>query len=259
MNEQQMQFFYEIFDPSMPRLGPGDERATLKALGQVRSATSRDKAVSHRSPLKALDLGCGNGGQTIQLARHTDWTILAVDNHQPYLDELLRRAEVAGVSGRIQTCLKDMASLDLGEASIDVIWSEGALYCMGFQEGLTACHRLLAAKGCLAVTELCWLTPQPAPECRDFFTAGYPPMTDIPANLAAMRACGFTILDHFVLPESAWWEPYYRPLEPRLAGLREKYSGDSMRIEVIESVQKEIDIYRKYRGAYGYLFAVMQR
>jgi cyclopropane fatty-acyl-phospholipid synthase-like methyltransferase len=193
------------------------------------------------------------------LASHTDWTILAVDNHQPYLDELSRRAEVAGVSGRIQTWLRDMAGPDLEEGSVDVIWSEGALFCMGFREGLAACHRLLAPKGCLAVTELCWLKPQPAQECHEFFTAAYPPMTDIPSNLAAMDACGFTILDHFVLPESAWWDRYLHPLEKRLVRLRAEYSGDPMRIEVIESIQKEIDICRKYPGDFGYLFAVMQR
>ncbi len=31
-----------------------------------------------------------------------------------------------------------------------------------------------------------------------------------------IRACDYEVLGHFTLPESAWWEPYYQPLEERL-------------------------------------------
>jgi SAM-dependent methyltransferase len=259
MNDEQMQFFYEIFDASMPRLGPGDDASTVWALGTVLSALRPRTAGQAPMALRTLDLGCGTGAQTLQLAKHLDGTILAVDNYQPYLDELQRRTQAEGVSSRIKTWLKDMGALGLEDGSFDVIWSEGALYCMGFQEGLAACRRLLAPGGCLAVTELCWLRPQPPAECHDFFTAGYPSMADVQTNLAAMGACGFTILDHFILPERAWWDLYYRPLEPRLQGLRERYAQDPGKLEVIELIQKEIDIYRKYSDYYGYVFYVMQR
>jgi SAM-dependent methyltransferase len=261
MNDEQMQFFYEIFDPSLPRLGPGDDASTAKALGEVLSAVHHREVSPNPTPaeLRILDLGCGTGAQTIQLAKHTDGTILAVDNHQPYLDELRRRAEAEGVSGRIKTWLRDMGALDLDEESFDVIWSEGALYCMGFREGLAACHRLLVPNGCLAVTELCWLKPSPPAECHEFFMAGYPPMADVEANLAAIRACGFTILDHFILPGLAWWDPYYGPLELRLQGFRERYAQDPQRLEVVELIQKEIDIRRRYADYYGYVFYVMRR
>jgi len=61
------------------------------------------------------------------------------------------------------------------------------------------------------------------------------------------------------LPESAWWDAYYHPLEERLELLREKYAATPEKVEVIESIQMEIEIYRKYSGYYGYVFYVMQR
>ena len=226
-SKEPMEFFYEIFDASLPRLGPGDEASTIKALNMLRSTGPRHEDKAAGRTTRILDLGCGNGGQTVALARHTEGSILAVDNHPPFLEELRRRAEAAGVSGRIQVLARDMRALEMGEDSFDLIWSEGALYIMGFREGLVACHSLLAPGGELAVSELCWLRSDPPADCRRFFSTVYPALADIEANLAAIRACDYEVLGHFTLPESAWWEHYYHPLEERLRSLRKRYAADA--------------------------------
>ena len=120
--QEQMEFFYKIFDASLPRLGPGDDASTTKALKKLYSTKPQRKGNSGSSKLKVLDIGCGNGPQTIQLAKHLDCEILAVDNHQPYLDELNRRAEAAGLSKQITTCLKDMSDLTQDDGLFDLIW-----------------------------------------------------------------------------------------------------------------------------------------
>jgi SAM-dependent methyltransferase len=259
MDPQQMQVFYEIFDASLPRLGPGDDASTRRALSTLLSAKTKGTDAPGTARLRVLDIGCGVGAQTIQLAKHTDGTILAVDNHQPFLDELQRRAESEGVSKQIEPCLRDMCALGMEEASLDLIWSEGSLYIMGFREGLAACHALLAPGGSLAVTELCWLRPDPPLECRQFFSSEYPAIADIDTNLAAIKTSGYEVIGHFTLPESAWLDPYYLPLEDRLPSFRERYKTDPDKLGVVESVQTEIDLYRKYSSFYGYVFYLMQR
>ena len=251
-------FFYEIFDPSLPRLNPGDEASTLRALNLLRSAGSAGEGQAALRFRRILDLGCGCGGQTLSLARHTQGPILALDNHQAYLDELRRRAEAAGLSGRIQTVRRDMRTLTAEDGPFDLIWSEGALFVIGFREGLTICHSLLTPGGGLAVSELCWLRPDAPADCRHFFSEGYPAMTDVEAALSAIRACGYELLGHFTLPESAWWTSYYHPVEERLHLLRQRHAGNAENLLMIESIQKEIDMYRQHSDYYGSVFFVMR-
>jgi len=262
------EFFYEIFDASLPRLGAGNEAATIRALTMLRAAPPRRAKKAVPRTTRILDLGCGNGGQTVTLARHTEGSILAMDNHQPYLDELQRRAEAAGVSGRIQVSLRDMRSLGKEDGPFDLIWSEGALFVIGFRKGLTACHSLLAPGGELAVSELCWLRPDRPADCQRYFAAVYADragtdasqgLVDIESNLATIRACGYEVLGHFTLPEAAWWEPFYHPLEERLRSLRTQYPAEAEKLALIESIQAEIDLYRQYSAFYGNVFFVMRR
>jgi SAM-dependent methyltransferase len=251
---EQMAFFYELFDSSLPRLGPGDDFSTRQALNRLLALRPQPEF-----GLRILDIGCGNGAQTLQLARHTDGSILAIDNHQPFLDELQRRAQAAGVSQKIQACLRDMHDLGPDDGPFDLIWSEGALYIMGFQEGLAACLQLLAPGGMLAVSELCWLRPDPPPEGREYFAREYPAMTDIAANVTAIKNRGYELIEQFTLPESAWWDSYYLPLEERLQLLRKQYAGMPDRIEMLQTVETEIEMFRRYSDYYGYVFYVMQR
>lgn len=257
---EQTEFFHQIFDASLPRLGPGDDASTKRALDALLSAGLLHGKASTSAPWRILDIGCGNGPQTIQLAKHTPGTILATDNHQPFLDELDRRARAAGVRDKIRISLRDMHTLTADDGPFDLIWSEGALFVMGFRQGVAMCRSLLAPGGGLAASEVCWLRPDPPAECREFFAGIYPAMADVDANLAALRACGYEVIDHLILPESAWWEPFYLPLQNRLRMLRGRCAGDSGKLALIESLEKEIDIYRRYCAYYGnVLFAMLAR
>lgn len=259
MQEEQMEFFYEIFDPSLPRHGPGDDKSTQKALEALLPPGKQRRSTGEEGTLNVLDLGCGSGPQTIALARTLDGSILAVDNHEPYLVELRRRARNAGVLDRIETRLADMRQLRLPPGSFDVVWSEGALFVFEFTKGLAVCRDLLAPGGLMAVTELCWLRPDPPQDCRTYLEREYPAIMDIPANLAAIEKSGLEIVGHFTLPESSWLDNYYAPLEARLRSLRRKCATEPWKLEMIEGVQAEIDLYRRYSSWYGYEFFMMRR
>lgn len=243
-----MEFFFEIHK-DLPREGPGDNASTRRALQLMTGLPERPAM---------LDVGCGPGVQTIELARVTGGTLIAVDTHQPFLNRLLAQVEAKGLTDQINTINQSMKSLDFPDGSFDAIWSEGAIYIMGFGEGLAAWKRLLKPGGCIAVTEATWLKPDPPQEIADFWSGAYPAMTTVEENLKTIESLGYRMLGHFTLPESCWLEEYYAPMLERVAMLRLKYADDVEKQAMLDEELVEVELYRKYSDWYGYEFYVMQ-
>ena len=241
--------FFEIHS-GLPREGPGDEASMARALDIIRELPARPDI---------LDVGCGPGGQTLALARLTGGLVTAVDNHAPFLDDLRGRAARACLAERIRTVSASMFELPFDDASFDLIWSEGAIYQMGFDNGLRSWRRLLRPRGWMAVTEVSWLIKDRPAELSDFWRAAYPAMRSIEENLDAIRAAGYDTAGYFVLPESSWWDSYYTPILAKLPRLREKYRDDAEALGIVDQETIEIDLFRKYSGYYGYVFFVMRR
>jgi ubiquinone/menaquinone biosynthesis C-methylase UbiE len=249
MNEDRMmQIFFEIHS-DLPREGPGDNRSTEKAFSML-SDLKKNPYI--------LDVGCGPGMQTLDILGLTDGSIVAVDNHQPFLDQLSKKLMQKDIVSRVQIVNADMSSLEFPPATFDLIWSEGAAYIMGFENALNTWKRFLAKQGYLAVTELTWTRPDPPEEIQRYFAEEYPAMKNTKSNLDAVRRAGYSVVGHFTLPESSWWDHYYTPIEKKLSAFREKYKDDPEALAVVDLHEVEIAMYRKYSDFYGYVFYVMQ-
>jgi len=246
-----LSLFWEIHS-GLPREGPGDKASTQRA---YRMATELPPAPS------ILDIGCGPGKQTLDLAEISAGQITAVDTHAPFLQELARRAEAVGHSvgqgARIFPLQASMVDLPFEAPSFDLIWCEGAMYFLGFETALKQWKRLLKPGGYLAVTEPCWLNSERPPFLKDFW-AEYPAMTDIPSRLAQIIAQGYRDLGHFVLPDSAWWQDYYTPMLARIQQLRQKYANEPKLLTLLDEAEQEPLLHKQSAGAYGYVFFVMQ-
>jgi len=231
----------------LPREGPGHDDVTRDALRRLPPLSPRPVV---------FDLGCGPGRQTLVLARTLKTRIVAVDYHQPYLDELLQSATDQGLSHWIEMRCEDMGALNVMPGSVDLVWSEGAAYILGFEEALRRWRNLLAPDGILAVTECTWLTEDRPEEARAFWDMNYPAMGSISQNTCQAEALGLEVIDSFPLPAAAWWDDYYTPLLDRIAALRPTASGDL--IGVLDETEREIDLYRKYGHSYGYVFYIFR-
>jgi ubiquinone/menaquinone biosynthesis C-methylase UbiE len=206
-----------------------------------------------------LDVGCGPGTQTMDVASVSRGCIVAMDIHQPYLDELRHRIVTAGAPNRVRLLRASMFDIPFGDDVLDVIWAEGSIYIIGFERGLAVWRRFLKSGGHVAATHLSWLMPEVPREPREFWAQHYPAMATVTENLEIARRCGFEVVDHFTLPESAWWTDYYDPMEKRLARLEEQHGRDRDAIALLESTQEQIDLYRRFADCYGYVFYILRK
>ncbi len=248
-DERFWDIFFEVY-AALPRQGPGNRACAERALGLCRDLPPEPRI---------LDLGCGVGGQTLHLAELTRGSIVAIDRHTPWIEQLQRTAQDRGLQERIRPVVADMAQPPCRPESFDLVWSEGALYNLGIETALQVCRAMLRPGGSLAFTDAVWLKEDPPAEVRDAFDLDYPTMGRAEQAAAAVERAGFELLDRFTLPDQAWWDDFYGPMEKRLAELRQRYAGDSEALGVLEQIGREVELHRLYSDYYGYEFFVAQR
>jgi len=243
-----IEYLHELCE-ALPRCGPGDNEFTKRAYNAIPKPPKRPVI---------LDIGCGPGVQTIELAKISNGEIIALDNHQPFLDRLTKQARNEGLEEKIVPRNLSMLEMDYNENTFDIIWSEGALYLMGFRNGLRRCKQLLKSNGYLALTELVYIAPNPPDEVIQYFENDYPDIENIETKVETIKEEGFNLISNFTLPESAWFNSYYSPIEKELPCLKKKYRANKIAWAVFEEIRDEISLYRRYSAFYGYEFFVMQ-
>jgi ubiquinone/menaquinone biosynthesis C-methylase UbiE len=244
-----MEYFYELFE-SLPRCGPGDNKSTRRAFQYIPKLPEQ--------PL-ILDIGCGPGVQTIELVKISNGKIIALDNHLAFLNKLRKKAKKLGLLGHIIVENRSMHEMDYNENSFDLIWSEGALYFMGFQNGLRKCHQLLKNDGFLAVTELVYLVNHPPAPLIQYFEKEYPDIKTVKDKIDLIQNEKFQLISNFTLPKSSWLDNFYLPMEKELARLNQKYQGNEIALNIFEEMRNEITIYKKFSDFYGYEFFILKR
>ena len=204
-----------------------------------------------------VDAGCGSGRQTMILAKELGTLVHAVDFHEPFLNALKQRAADAKLEHLVQTHCMDMKDIPFFFRQIDLLWSEGAAYNIGFANALTLWARAINPGGGLVVSELAWLQEQVPDTAREFFQSCYPDMKHISQNITVAENAGYSVLDTYTVPREAWVEGYYDVLEPRAKALLD-HPDSTVREFACETV-KEIEIFRTSEDSYGYVFYVLQR
>lgn len=239
-----------ILHADMPREGPGSDEATREAIRRLPPLPARPRV---------FDLGCGPGKQTLVLARHFQTPIVALDFHAPFLEQLRKSAEREGLSHLVETRLGRMEELAEPPGSIDMIWIEGAIYIVGFAEGLRMWRPLLRDAGLLAASEATWLSDDPPAEVKAFWHECYPAITTAEGNIRIADECGYEVFDHFALAHSTWWDEYYTPLAKRVTMLRAQAESNPALAAVLDDAEREMDMHRQYGDSYGYVFYLMRK
>ncbi len=231
----------------MEKLGPGGNVHTLKVL----------RLLPKQQFQVIVDAGCGTGRQTLALAKELGTPVDAVDDYKPFLDDLGRRAKQAGLENLVRTHCMDMKDIPDVFPQIDLLWSEGAAYNIGFSNALSTWASAIAPGDLAVVSELSWLRERIPDAVREFFRSGYPAMRSLQHNVALAENAGYRVLNTYTLPKEAWVEGYYEILEPRARSLTD-HPDPSVREFAVETVN-EIEIFEASEESYGYVFFILER
>ncbi len=233
------------------RQGPGSDDTTRLAMTLA--------GVRDRRDLRIADIGCGTGASTIVLARELDARVTAVDLVPAFLHRLDEASRRHGVGDRIVTRNESMDALSFPTGSLDVIWSEGAIYSIGFEHGVRSWRTLLAPGGILAVSELTWLTHERPAEIDEHWSREYPEVGTASAKIAVLEANGYTPIGYFPLPQRCWLDEYYRPLQERFGAFLDRHDHRAAARSLVASEQREVDLYERYADYVGYGFYIARR
>lgn len=234
------------------RQGPGSDRSTLRALELTQLDPGAD--------LRVADIGCGTGASTQVLASALQNAhITAVDLFPEFLEILAERVEAAGHSSQIVTSVGSMDALAFEQESLDLIWSEGAIYNIGFKEGIALWKPLLKPAGVLAVSEITWLRPDPPEALFQHWNGEYPAIATAPEKIALLEQAGYDLIGYFTLPASDWLENYYRPTEARIASFTARHPGQPEAAEIVEMERREAELYARFRDFYSYGFYIARK
>jgi serine/threonine-protein kinase HipA len=232
------------------RQGPGSDDATLHALELLPPIPKK---------ARIYDLGCGPGCASIILANKLQQKIIAVDLSEDFLRQLNDNTVKYGDVDLIETRCGDMMELSEHPETIDLIWTEGAIFIPGFDNALAHWRPMLKKKGLIACTELSWLTTERSNAATMFWKTNYPAMRSVKENIAAAEKLGYTCLNHFTLPESCWWNKYYHPLLQNIERLEEEAAKDEILSNAISNTKAEIELFRYHHHEYGYVFYLLQK
>lgn len=231
----------------LKRQGPGSYEVVEQALGFLKPLNQF---------LRIADLGCGTGGQTICLAQHLPGMITGLDMFPDFIEKLNENVKSMNLENRVTGIVGSMENLPFQKNSLDLIWSEGAIDNIGFEEGISHWHDFLKKGGFVAVTCPSWLTRERPTAVDQFWSAAGSRLDGVSTNIEIMQRCGYQFIASFTLPEQCWTENYFIPREAAINRLSKKYAGNETMIAYEEQNRYESELYSKYKQYYGYVFYI---
>ncbi len=232
---------------STDRQGCGSPEVTSKALSFVENLSS----ASH-----IADIGCGTGGQTMVLASHFEGRITGVDLFPLFVEKFNSNAKKLNFQDRVHCITGSMDNLPFRDEELDVIWSEGAIYNIGFEKGLAEWRKFLKKNGFIVVSEATWFTNERPVEIEAFWMDAYPGIDTMSAKVHQMENAGYVPVASFVLPVNCWTENFYQPQIKVQEDFLNKHAGNKFAESFIENQRHEEMLYRKYNQYFGYAFYI---
>jgi SAM-dependent methyltransferase len=187
---------------------------------------------------RILDIGCGSGVSTMELARLSDGDIIAIDIDGTALDRFRQKVKEAHLENKIKIIEQSLMDMDFPVESFDIIWAEGSVFVLGFSRSLEQWGKIVRSGG---------------------FLVFHDEMGDLPYKFALVSHLGYVLVNHILVSGETWWQEYYNPLQEKIDSVRDKCQGDEQILAFLHARQTEIDTFNKDREANGSAIFIIQK
>ena len=187
---------------------------------------------------RIMDLGCGSGVPTMELARLGQGEVIGIDIDQPALDKLTKKIREAGFSNRVQAVNCSILDIVFPDESFDIIWSEGSIFVIGFEKGIREWKRFLKPNGFMVIHD---------------------EKGNVEEKLEQISNCGYKLLGYFILSEDTWWTEYFAPLEKLIAKSQTSYTDDRHTLEELNQARRELEMFKSNPESNTSVYFVIQK
>jgi ubiquinone/menaquinone biosynthesis C-methylase UbiE len=187
---------------------------------------------------RILDIGCGSGVPTMELARLGQGEVIAIDIDQSALDNLTGKVRQAGLSDRVRAVNCSILDMTFPRESFDIVWSEGSIFVIGFNRGIQEWKRFLKPGGFLVIHD---------------------EKGDVQEKLQQISQCGYKLLGYFTLSQETWWTEYFAPLEKLIAESQISHANDPHTLEELGQARMELEMFRRNPERNNSVYFAMQK
>ena len=187
---------------------------------------------------RILDIGCGSGVPTMELARLGQGEVIGIDIDKSALDKLTKKIREAGFSDRVQAVNCSILDMAFPDESFDIVWSEGSVFVTGLKRGIQEWKRFLKPGGFMVIHD---------------------EKGNVEEKLQQISKCGYKLLGYFILSEDTWWTEYFAPLERLIARSQTSYADDPHTLEEFSRARRELDMFKRNPERNNSVYFVIQK
>ena len=187
---------------------------------------------------RILDIGCGSGVPTLELARLSGGHLTGMDIDMSGLKKLKTKAGEEGLDQRVVTMECSLLEMSFADETFDIVWAEGSISVVGFEKGISEWRRLIRKDGYLVVHDS---------------------LLDIEGKIECIREAGYELIDYFTITKDVWMNKYLLPLKESVEEYDKYCNPDGERSEEISVYRREIEAFERQPDLNESVFFIMKK
>jgi len=168
-----------------------------------------------------LDVGCGTGIPTIELQKISKGHVIGIDIDERSLGILRRRIIDKGLNDKVSVLNVSIPMMNFPKESFDIIWSEGAVFVIGFENSIKSWRKFLKPNGFLVLHD---------------------DIKNKTKKIESIEKYGYKLEAEFDLSFEIWWNEYYSKIEKLVEKYKDRFPNYPELRKEIESDKNQVNM-----------------